>query len=69
MIPRFARVVDMEPGMRFVTPANARQVLTWVGVERVVSRFPGKRRVRVLTKQGVSWVAEWNAQYLILEEW
>lgn len=52
---RFARLVDMEPGMWFSCRID-RTPLEFVGVERVESRFPGKQRVRVITRQGVSWI-------------
>jgi hypothetical protein len=61
--PGFARASDMEPGFRFVSGGV---VLTFVGVERVVSRFAGKRRVRVLTKEGVSWVDDFDTRFLLM---
>lgn len=54
----FARAIDMEPGMPFHTRADRSTVLRFVGVEHVTSRFPGKRRVRVLVTGGRSFIAE-----------
>lgn len=47
----FAAPVDMEPGMWFRTHPSDPPLL-WGGVEAVVSRFPGKSRVRVIVLQG-----------------
>lgn len=61
----FARVCELEPGMRFASYAAGR-VVTWAGVEAIVSRFPGKRRVRVLTVEGVSWVADYTDRVVLV---
>lgn len=62
----FACPVDMEPGMPFRTFAGGAP-LVFVGVERVVSRFPGKRRVRVLVRGGESFVADALARFQVIE--
>lgn len=61
----FAQVCDMEPGMFFRERSN-RTALTFVGVAPVASRFAGKRRVRVLTEQGVSWVVDRDERFPLL---
>lgn len=58
----FASLVDMEPGHWFRSHAGA-EPLRWAGVERVASRFAGKRRVRVLTVEGVSFVADVDRRF------
>lgn len=63
----FASVVDMEPGMWFRTHREC-PPLEWLGVERVVSRFPGKHRVRVLVgRGGVSFVADAARRFQVVE--
>jgi hypothetical protein len=62
----FARPIDMEPGMAFFATATSGTILRFVGVEHVVSRFPGKRRVRVLVKGGRSFVADREALFPVL---
>lgn len=59
----FARPIDMEPGMAFHSRADRSAVLRFVGVERITSRFAGKRRVRVLVTGGRSFVAERDAMF------
>lgn len=54
---------DMEPGMRF---ASAGEWFTFKGVARVRSRFAGKRRVRVLTREGASWVCERDQRFPVV---
>lgn len=62
----FAAVTDMEPGMWFRThPAG--QPLAWLGVEHIVSRFPGKRRVRVRVRRGESFVCDAGKRFQIIE--
>lgn len=53
----YARLCDLEPGMWFRERRN-RVPLEFAGVDPVVSKFPGKVRVRVLTVQGASWVCD-----------
>ena len=65
MAAGFARATDMEPGFRFLSHEGG-VVLTFVGVELVVSRFAGKRRVRVLTEEGVTWVADAGKTYMLM---
>lgn len=61
-----AVAVDMEPGMRFVESPGG-PVLTFAGVEAVTSRFPGKRRVRVLVSgEGRSFVADRDRKFLLI---
>lgn len=62
----FACPVDLEPGMPFRTFAGG-PALVFVGVEPVVSRFPGKRRVRVLVKGGEPFVADALARFQVIE--
>ena len=60
-----AKAIDMEPGMWFCCRID-RTPLVFVGVERVVSRFPGRERVRVLARGSegaVSWVADRHDRY------
>ena len=61
----FARVCELEPGMRFASYAGG-GVFTWRGVEPIVSRFAGKRRVRVLTREGRSWVANVSDRVVLM---
>lgn len=61
-----ASPVDMEPGQWFRTFAGG-PPLRWVGVEPVVSRFPGKRRVRVLVSGGVPFVVDVAARFQLIE--
>lgn len=47
----FACPADLEPGMWFrLAPTDP--PMLWGGVEPIVSRFPGKSRVRVLVVRG-----------------
>lgn len=39
----------------------------WLGVERIVSRFAGKRRVRVLCKPGPSFVVDVTAKFQVID--
>lgn len=63
----FAAAVDMEPGMFFRTcPADP--PLEWLGVEPIVSRFAGKRRVRVLVgRGGRSFVTDAGSRFQVVE--
>lgn len=62
----FAAPVDMEPGMPFRTYAGGAP-LVFVGVERVVSRFAGKCRVRVFVVGGPSFVVDRDRKFPIIE--
>lgn len=62
----FASPADFEPGMTFRTYNNG-PALTWLGVEPIVSRFPGKRRVRVLVRGGVPFVADVESRFQVIE--
>lgn len=62
----FARAVDMEPDMAFHHRGDLRTILRFVGVEPVVSRFPGKRRVRVFVKSGPPFIAEYDDTFPIV---
>lgn len=61
---RFAAATDMEPGMWFRAHAGA-EPDRWFGVERIVSRFPGKRRVRVLCR--VPFVCDVDARFQVID--
>lgn len=62
----FAAPVDMEPGMPFRTHAEGAP-LVFVGVERVVSRFAGKARVRVFVKRGEPFVVDRDRKFQIID--
>jgi len=63
----FATPADLEPGMWFRTH-NGGVPLLWAGVEPVVSRFPGKRRVRVLVASGgVDFVADADTKFQVID--
>lgn len=62
----FACPADMEPGMSFRTHDGG-PALTWVGVEPIVSRFAGKRRVRVHVKGGVPFVVDTTARFQVIQ--
>jgi len=62
----FASPRDFEPGMSFRTFNNG-PVLRWLGVERVVSRFPGKQRVRVLVAGGDAFVVDASARFQVVD--
>jgi hypothetical protein len=62
----FAAPVDMEPGMWFRT-FNGGPALSFVGVEPVVSRFAGKRRVRVFVHDGAPFVADALKKFQVIE--
>lgn len=62
----FAAPADFEPGMWFRTH-NGGQPLRWLGVEPIVSRFPGKRRVRVLVDGGVNFVADVERKFQVID--
>lgn len=62
----FAAPIDMEPGMAFVVPGHP-SVLVFAGVERVSSRFPGRRRVRVLVARGgVPFVVDRARRFMVV---
>lgn len=63
----FAQPADMEPGMWFRSCASD-PPLEWLGVEAVVSRFAGRRRVRVLVgRGGVDFIADATARFQVVE--
>lgn len=62
----FAAPIDMEPGMPFRTH-GAGAPLVFVGVERVVSRFAGKSRVRVLVERGTPFVVDRGRKFQIID--
>lgn len=61
---RFAAAIDFEPGMWFRAHAGG-EPMQWGGVERIVSRFAGKRRVRVLCR--VPFVCDAGARFQVIE--
>lgn len=62
----FAAPADFEPGMFFRT-FNGGPALEWLGVEPVVSRFPGKHRVLVLVRGGVNFVTDVDRKFQVIE--
>lgn len=63
----FASPADLEPGMWFRT-GNGGPPLLWGGVEHVVSKFAGKRRVRVrVLRGGVDFVCDAESKFQIIE--
>lgn len=58
----FAKLIDMEPGQWFCNRID-RTPFEFVGVESVQSRFAGKRRVKVLTAQGVTFIVDRDARF------
>lgn len=62
----FAAPIDMEPGMAFRTHAGG-SPLRFVGVERVESRFAGRRRVRVFVLGGEPFVVDRDRKFQIIE--
>lgn len=62
----FAAPIDMEPGFPFRTHA-AGAPLVFVGVERVVSRFAGRRRVRVLVERGRPFVVDRDRKFQVID--
>lgn len=62
----FAGPAELEPGTWFRAYNNG-PPMVWLGVEPVVSRFAGKRRVRVLCSPGPSFVAEFDAKFQVIE--
>lgn len=63
----FARPAEMEPGMYFRSHDGG-QPLLWGGVESVVSRFPGKHRVRVIVlKGGTSFVCDAERRFAVVD--
>lgn len=61
----FAAVTDMEPGMVFRSFQGG-PLLRWRGVEPVVSRFAGKRRVRVLVTPGPAFVVDAREKFAVV---
>jgi hypothetical protein len=62
----FASPAEFEPGMWFRT-FNAGPALEWLGVEPIVSKFPGKRRVRVLVRGGVNFVTDVEKKFQVVD--
>lgn len=62
----FAAPAEFEPGMWFRTH-NGGIPLLWLGVEPIVSRFPGKRRVRVLVRGGVDFVCDTDKRFQVID--
>jgi hypothetical protein len=63
----FAAPADFEPGMWF-RAHNGGVPLLWAGVEPIKSRFPGKRRVRVLVASGgVDFVCDADSRFQVIE--
>lgn len=65
----FARICDMEPGMRFRERRN-RLPLTFAGIDPVVGDRPARRVfVRILTEERVSWVCDKYERFpLVIDE-
>lgn len=62
----FAAPADMEPGTWFRAHAGG-EPMRWRGVERIVSRFAGKHRVRVLCTPGPSFVCDADARFQLID--
>lgn len=63
----FASPVDMEPGFWFRTHPSDPPLL-FGGVDPVVSRFPGKSRVRVIVLQGGrSFVCDRDRKFQVID--
>lgn len=63
----FAAPADFEPGM-WLRDSDGGVPLEWLGVEPVVSRFPGKSRVRVLVgRGGVSFVCDAERRFQVID--
>lgn len=62
----FCSPADFEPGMWFRT-YNDGPPLEWLGVEPIVSKFAGKRRVRVLVRGGVNFVTDVERKFQVIE--
>lgn len=41
--------------------------LEWLGVDPVLSRFAGKRRVRVLVRRGGSFIADAGTRFMVID--
>lgn len=59
---RYAKLIDMEPGMWFCCRID-RTPMEFVGVNPVKSKFPGKSRVKVLTTQGVTFIVDRDERF------
>lgn len=55
----------MEPGLWFRAHRDGKP-MQWLGVERIVSRFAGKRRVRVLCAPGPSFVCDAGSKFQVI---
>lgn len=62
----FAGAAEMEPNVWFRAHAGG-VPQQWLGVERVVSRFAGKRRVRVLCSPGPAFVTEFDQRFQVID--
>jgi hypothetical protein len=63
----FAAPADFEPGMWF-RAHNGGVPLEWRGVEPIISRFPGKHRVRVLVgKGGVDFISDAATRFQVID--
>lgn len=59
-------MTDFEPDMWFRAHRGG-VPNRWLGVEPVVSRFAGKRRVRVLCTPGPSFVTDVDAKFQVID--
>lgn len=62
----YAKAVDMEPDMHF-RRALGQGVMVFAYVDPIVSRFDGKRRVRVTTAAGFRFVCDWDTRFVLVE--
>lgn len=64
----YARICDMEPGMRFRERSN-RTPLTFAGIDPVVSARPTSREwVRILTAEGPTWICDKFERFPLVHE-
>ncbi len=63
---RFAVATDLEPGQWFRAHAGGAPQQWW-GVDPVVSRFAGKRRVSVVCTPGPSFVVDADARFQVID--
>lgn len=62
----FAGAAELEPGDWF-RAHRAGVPQRWLGVQPVVSRFAGKRRVRVLCAPGPAFVTDRDAKFQVID--
>lgn len=62
----FAGAAELEPGNWFRSHPGG-TVQQWLGVEHVVSRFAGKRRVRVLCAPGPAFVTDRDFKLQVID--